>query len=189
MLYVSRRPITWLAAKRLLSALRYIMQTYVRPNMVFTRGEGARMYDATGKEYLDFAAGIAVNALGAACPETDMLWAPLSVAQAELDTPLLCWPDVAVLPPAPCLACCALAKLASSASLFSVRCIRSCLRLASTRCTREGNSSYPFLLAACVVSERQCGRPQRRAVAGGADRAGGRAGAHVQPVPHRAAGA
>lgn len=41
------------------------MQTYVRPNLVFTRGEGARMFDATGKEYLDFAAGIAVNALGA----------------------------------------------------------------------------------------------------------------------------
>ena len=60
--------------------LRYIMQTYVRPNMVFTRGEGARMYDATGKEYLDFAAGIAVNALGAACPET--LWEYASVLRS-----------------------------------------------------------------------------------------------------------
>lgn len=46
---------------------RYILQTYVRPNLVFTRGEGARLYDAHGKEYLDFAAGIAVNALGAHC--------------------------------------------------------------------------------------------------------------------------
>ncbi len=44
---------------------RYILQTYARPNLVFTRGEGARLYDAHGKEYLDFAAGIAVNALGA----------------------------------------------------------------------------------------------------------------------------
>ena len=44
---------------------RYIMQTYARPNLVFTHGEGARLYDAHGKEYLDFAAGIAVNALGA----------------------------------------------------------------------------------------------------------------------------
>lgn len=43
---------------------RYIMQTYTRPNIVFVRAEGARMYDAHGKEYLDFAAGIAVNALG-----------------------------------------------------------------------------------------------------------------------------
>ena len=40
------------------------MQTYARPELVFTRGEGARLYDAHGKEYLDFAAGIAVNALG-----------------------------------------------------------------------------------------------------------------------------
>ena len=43
---------------------RYIMQTYARPELVFTHGEGARLYDAHGKEYLDFAAGIAVNALG-----------------------------------------------------------------------------------------------------------------------------
>lgn len=43
---------------------RYILQTYARPDIVFTHGEGVRMYDAFGKEYLDFAAGIAVNALG-----------------------------------------------------------------------------------------------------------------------------
>ncbi|KAI7843566.1 hypothetical protein COHA_002808 [Chlorella ohadii] len=43
---------------------KYILQTYARPDIVFTHGEGARMYDAYGKEYLDFAAGIAVNALG-----------------------------------------------------------------------------------------------------------------------------
>ena len=43
---------------------RYIMQTYARPDIVFTHAEGVRMYDAFGKEYLDFAAGIAVNALG-----------------------------------------------------------------------------------------------------------------------------
>ena len=40
------------------------MQTYARPEIVFTHAEGVRMYDAFGKEYLDFAAGIAVNALG-----------------------------------------------------------------------------------------------------------------------------
>lgn len=43
---------------------RYIVQTYARPDMVLTHGEGARLYDAHGKEYLDFAAGIAVNSLG-----------------------------------------------------------------------------------------------------------------------------
>ena len=32
--------------------------------MVLTHGDGARLYDAHGKEYLDFAAGIAVNSLG-----------------------------------------------------------------------------------------------------------------------------
>ena len=55
----------YLPQPRVAFACRYIMQTYVRPNLVFTHGEGARMYDAAGKEYLDFAAGIAVNALGA----------------------------------------------------------------------------------------------------------------------------
>lgn len=45
-------------------ACRYILQTYARPEIVFAYGEGAKMYDVYGKEYLDFAAGIAVNALG-----------------------------------------------------------------------------------------------------------------------------
>ena len=43
---------------------RYVLQTYARPELVFVHGEGPRMWDAHGKEYLDFAAGIAVNALG-----------------------------------------------------------------------------------------------------------------------------
>lgn len=43
---------------------RYILQTYARPEIVFVHGEGAKMYDVYGKEYLDFSAGIAVNALG-----------------------------------------------------------------------------------------------------------------------------
>jgi adenosylmethionine-8-amino-7-oxononanoate aminotransferase len=34
--------------------------------LVLTHGEGTKLYDAHGKEYLDFAAGIAVNALGKA---------------------------------------------------------------------------------------------------------------------------
>ncbi len=56
----------------LAASCRYVMQTYARPDLVFVRGEGARLYDAHGKEYLDFAAGIAVNALGgslAACSQ------------------------------------------------------------------------------------------------------------------------
>jgi len=47
---------------------RYLVHTYNRPPVVFTRGEGSYLFDAEGKRYLDFAAGIAVNALGHAHP-------------------------------------------------------------------------------------------------------------------------
>lgn len=41
-----------------------VLHTYNRFPVVFERGEGVRLYDADGKEYLDFGAGIAVCALG-----------------------------------------------------------------------------------------------------------------------------
>ena len=41
-----------------------IFQTYVRPEFVLERGEGACLYDTAGHRYLDFVAGIGVNALG-----------------------------------------------------------------------------------------------------------------------------
>ncbi len=41
-----------------------ILGTYKRPPMELVRGEGVRLYDADGKEYLDFTSGIAVNAFG-----------------------------------------------------------------------------------------------------------------------------
>jgi acetylornithine/N-succinyldiaminopimelate aminotransferase len=47
---------------------RHLMNTYKRPPIVFTRGRGCRVYDSTGREYLDFLGGIAVNALGHAHP-------------------------------------------------------------------------------------------------------------------------
>ena len=47
---------------------RYLMNTYRRPPVVFTHGRGCRLYDSEGREYLDFLAGIAVNALGYAHP-------------------------------------------------------------------------------------------------------------------------
>ncbi len=40
------------------------VHTYNRFPVVFERGEGVRLYDTNGKEYLDFAAGIGVMALG-----------------------------------------------------------------------------------------------------------------------------
>lgn len=46
------------------SALSPILGTYKRPPMPIVRGEGVYLYDDTGKGYLDFASGIAVNALG-----------------------------------------------------------------------------------------------------------------------------
>ncbi|HYL45474.1 MAG TPA: aspartate aminotransferase family protein [Candidatus Limnocylindrales bacterium] len=47
---------------------RYLMNTYRRPPVVFTHGRGCWLYDLQGREYLDFLAGIAVNALGHAHP-------------------------------------------------------------------------------------------------------------------------
>ena len=37
-----------------------ILHTYNRFPVVFEKGEGCYLYDSEGKEYLDFAAGIAV---------------------------------------------------------------------------------------------------------------------------------
>ena len=41
-----------------------LLHTYNRFPVVFDHGEGVHLYDTDGKEYLDFAAGIAVCALG-----------------------------------------------------------------------------------------------------------------------------
>jgi len=43
---------------------RYVVPSYARYPLVFVRGKGARVWDADGKEYLDFGGGIAVNLLG-----------------------------------------------------------------------------------------------------------------------------
>lgn len=42
----------------------YILHTYNRYQIVLEKGEGVYLYDADGKQYLDFGAGIAVFALG-----------------------------------------------------------------------------------------------------------------------------
>lgn len=42
----------------------FLMNTYLRPPMVLVRGSGVRVWDADGREYLDFVAGISVNNLG-----------------------------------------------------------------------------------------------------------------------------
>jgi len=46
-----------------------LMPTYPEPPVTFVRGEGARLWDADGKCYLDFLGGLAVTSLGHAHPE------------------------------------------------------------------------------------------------------------------------
>ncbi len=43
---------------------RVHLQTYARSEVVFSHGQGVYLYDTDGNAYLDFVAGIAVNALG-----------------------------------------------------------------------------------------------------------------------------
>ncbi|MFC8087236.1 acetylornithine transaminase [Streptomyces sp. NPDC057340] len=45
-----------------------LMNNYGTPRLPLVRGAGSRLWDADGKEYLDFVGGIAVNALGHAHP-------------------------------------------------------------------------------------------------------------------------
>jgi len=50
-------------------ASRFLMNTYPRLPLLLTRGEGCRVFDAEGRPYLDFVAGIAVNNLGHCHPD------------------------------------------------------------------------------------------------------------------------
>lgn len=52
-------------------AEQVILHTYNRYQIVLDKGQGVHLYDVDGKEYLDFAAGIAVFALGYHHPEYD----------------------------------------------------------------------------------------------------------------------
>src|SRR5579859_8233929 len=53
---------SWIERER-----KYYQSTFKR-NLVMTRGEGVRVWDADGKVYLDLVAGIATNVLGHAHP-------------------------------------------------------------------------------------------------------------------------
>jgi len=46
-----------------------VMQTYGRLPVAFVRGEGTKLWDSEGNEYLDFLSGLAVTSLGHAHPE------------------------------------------------------------------------------------------------------------------------
>jgi acetylornithine/N-succinyldiaminopimelate aminotransferase len=45
-----------------------IMSTYATPKVTFVRGQGSRLWDEAGQEYLDFLGGLAVTSLGHAHP-------------------------------------------------------------------------------------------------------------------------
>src|SRR3546814_18728552 len=45
-----------------------LMKTYARADLAFERGEGTSLFTAEGRRFLDFAAGIGVNALGHSHP-------------------------------------------------------------------------------------------------------------------------
>jgi acetylornithine/N-succinyldiaminopimelate aminotransferase len=59
--------------------LERLLPTYARADLTIVRGEGCRVWDADGREYLDFGGGIAVVSLGHCHP------APLAAAHAQLD--------------------------------------------------------------------------------------------------------
>lgn len=52
---------------------QYMVATYVRPPPMMAKGEGCYLWDVENRKYLDFTAGIAVNALGHCDPEMSKL--------------------------------------------------------------------------------------------------------------------
>ena len=59
--------------------LERLLPTYARADVTFVRGDGCRLWDDAGREYLDFGGGIAVVALGHCHP------APLAAVREQLD--------------------------------------------------------------------------------------------------------
>jgi acetylornithine aminotransferase len=56
-----------------------LLPTYARADLTIVRGEGCRVWDVDGREYLDFGGGIAVVSLGHCHP------APLAAARTQLE--------------------------------------------------------------------------------------------------------
>jgi acetylornithine/N-succinyldiaminopimelate aminotransferase len=61
------------------TGLERILPTYARADLTIVEGDGCHVWDAGGREYLDFGGGIAVVSLGHRHP------APLAAAHAQLD--------------------------------------------------------------------------------------------------------
>ena len=64
------------------SLIPAVMPTYARADIAFEKGEGVYLYDTTGRKYLDFGSGVAVNNFGFSHPhlvsalkeQADKLW-------------------------------------------------------------------------------------------------------------------
>ena len=92
----------------------FLLQNYARYPLVLDRGQGCYVYDVEGNRYLDFIAGIGVNALGHAHPRilkviteqagllTDSLRELFTGADADVPRRLreLGWDDVVAEDPA-----------------------------------------------------------------------------------------
>lgn len=57
-------------AQLAVNADHYFIKAYNRPSFVLDHGKGCEVWDTDGRRYLDFVAGVAVNALGHADPAT-----------------------------------------------------------------------------------------------------------------------
>src|SRR6202041_4104602 len=57
-----------IAEEIILREKQFLLQTYNRYPLVIERGKGVFLFDLDGKKYLDFVAGLGVNALGHAHP-------------------------------------------------------------------------------------------------------------------------
>ncbi|MGH3134822.1 MAG: aspartate aminotransferase family protein [Gaiellaceae bacterium] len=68
-----------LPSDNLSQGLERLLPTYARADVTIVRGEGTRVWDSDGREYLDFGGGIAVVGLGHGHP------APLGAAHDQLD--------------------------------------------------------------------------------------------------------
>ena len=49
--------------------MSYLAKNYNRKKIAFKNGKGSYLFSTTGKKYLDFVQGIAVNSLGHAHPK------------------------------------------------------------------------------------------------------------------------
>jgi acetylornithine/N-succinyldiaminopimelate aminotransferase len=66
---VTSSPASAESAALLARADRYYVPVYQPRRIVLERGQGSRVWDSDGRDYVDFGAGIAVNSLGHADPE------------------------------------------------------------------------------------------------------------------------